>query len=164
MYQTPPQYSPVMPYETPRPPRHRLPLFLLPPVLFGVLFFGGSYLLTPEPDVEMQSGFAAPPSATAVEAGVNPGSPERIGLRQAPGAAPGSVLVRVAADGREVPVGATSFHGARLAAVEVGSRVDRALVGPDGTTAVAVGDLFATARSDGRVIPLDVGETDFFGS
>jgi hypothetical protein len=363
MYQTPPQYSPVMPYETPRPPRRRFSLFLLPPLLLGLLLFGGSYLLMPEPDVEVQSGFAfaevdgrdvvlapyarhgargifqmmtqdlfqvrlaatdpatgevlwdtqlsdrllweasvlaagqryaylatdsglivvgladgsvvaegegiaglggafvaartayaydpegrrvlavnatggvvaigldqvvatpvdgptaaqwsgrlsvqpgfaAPTSATAVEAGVNPGSPERIGLRQAPGGAPGSVLVRVAADGREVPVGATVFPGARLvvdgvtavggatghvliehersvddsgitlslvslatgqvtAALEVGSRIDRAAVGPDGTTAVAVHDLFAAARSDGRFIPLDVGRADFFGA
>jgi hypothetical protein len=363
MYQTPPQYSPAMPYESPRPPRRRVLPFALPLVLFAGLFFGGSYLMSPEPDIEMQPGFAfaeidgrdvvlapyerhgvrgmfqmitqdlfqvrlaatdpatgevlwdtqlsdqliweasvlaagqryaylatdsglfvveladgslvaegddvqglggafvaartayaydpenrrvlamnatggvlaigldqvvatpvdaptaaawagrlsvervpaAPPAATGVEAGMNPGSAERVGLRQAPGGTPGSVLVRVTADGREIPVGTTVFHGAQLvvdgvtavgvatghvlvehqrsvndqgialslvslatgqvtATLPVDSRVDRALVGPDGVTAVAVGDVFAAARGDGRVVTLAVGLADFFGS
>ena len=60
MYQTPPQYSPVTPYETGRTVRFRVPLLLplLPLVLFAALFFGGSYALSPEPEVEMQAGFA----------------------------------------------------------------------------------------------------------
>jgi hypothetical protein len=366
MYQTPPQYSPAMPYESPRPPRRRLPFalpFVLPLVLFAGLFFGGSYVMSPDPDIEMQPGFAfaeidrrdvvlapyerhgvrgmfqmitqdmfqvrlaatdpatgevlwdtqlsdqliweasvlaagqryaylatdsglfvveladgtvvaegddveglggafvaartayaydpenrrvlamnatggvlaigldqvvatpvdaptaaawagrlsvehvpaAPPSSTGVEAGMNPGSTERVGLRQAPGGTPGSVLVRVTADGRVTPVGTTVFHGAQLvvdgvtavgvatghvlvehqrsvndqgialslvslatgqvtATLPVDSRVDRALVGPDGVTAVAVGDVFAAARGDGRVVTLAVGLADFFGS
>jgi hypothetical protein len=363
MYQTPSQYSPLPPYETPTPPRRRLlPLLLFPPVLIALLFFGGSYAASPEPEVEMQAGFAfaeidgrdvvlapysrhgvrgmfqmmtqdlfqvrlaatdpatgevlwdthlaegllweasvlaagqryaylatdsglvvvaladgavvaegagvqglgnafasvrtayaydpenrrvmamtatggvlavgldevvaapvdrqtaatwsdrlsvergpgAPTSATGVEATLNAGT-ERIVLRQAPGGAPGSVLVRVTADGREIPVGATAFQGARLvvdgvtavaaatghvlvehqrsvndpgvalslvslatgqvtATLAVDSRVDRALVGPDGVTAVAAGELLAAARGDGRVVPLDVGLADFFGS
>ncbi|KOX31025.1 hypothetical protein ADK67_09040 [Saccharothrix sp. NRRL B-16348] len=363
MYQTPQQYSPVMPYETPPPPRRRvLPLLLLPPVLLALLIFGGSYAVSPEPDVEMQAGFAfveidgrdvvlapyarhgvrgvfqlmtqdlfqvrlaatdpatgevlwdtqlsdrlsweasvlaagrhhaylatdsglvvvaladgsvvvegagvpglgdafaaartayaydpesrrvmamnaaggvvavrldevtatpvdpqtaaawsdrlsvqrgpgAPTTATGVEAALNGGA-ERIALRQAPGGVPGSVLVRVTADGRELPVGATTFHGARLvvdgvtavaaatghvlvehqrsaddtgvalslvslatgqvtATLTVDSRVERALVGPDGITALTAGEVFAAARGDGRVVPLDVGSADFFGT
>ncbi|MCE6996735.1 hypothetical protein LZG04_18270 [Saccharothrix sp. S26] len=363
MYQTPPQYPPVMPYETPPPPRRRvLPLLLAPLVLFALLFFGGSYAISPEPDVEMQPGFAfaevdgrdvvlapyarhgvrgmfqmmtqdlfqvrlaatdpatgevlwdtqlsdrliweasvlaagrryaylatdsglvvvaladgsviaegagveglgdafaavrtayaydpdghrvmamtatggvvaigldevaatpvdaataaawsgrlsvqrgpgAPTSATGVEALLNSGV-ERVALRQAPDGTPGSVLVRVTADGREVPVGATAFQGARLvvdgvtavaaatghvlvehqrsvndqglalslvslatgqvtATLAVDSRVDRALVGPDGVTALAAGELLAAARGDGQVVPLGIGLADFFGS
>ena len=363
MYRTPQQYPPVMPYESPEPPSRRvLPMVLLPPVLLALLVFGGSYAVAPEPDVEMQAGFAfaevdgrdvvlapyarhgvrgafqlmtqdlfqvrlaatdpatgevlwdtqlsdrlrweasvlaagrrhaylatdsglvvvgladgsvvaegagvqglgdafatvrtayaydpdhrrvmamdtagrvlaigldevvatpvdaqtaaawsgrlsvqrgpgAPTAATGVEATLNAGS-ERIALRQAPGGAPGSVLVRVTADGREVPVGATAFHGARLvvdgvtavaaatghvlvehqrsvedtgfalslvslatgqvtATLAVDARVDRALVGPDGITALTAGEVFAAARGDGRVVPLEVGLADFFGS
>lgn len=363
MYQTPPQYSPAMPYETPRRPRRSILPLALPLVLFAGLFFGGSYLLSPDPDIEVQPGFAfaevegrdvvlapyarhgvrgmfqmitqdmfqvrlaatdpatgevlwdtqlsdqliweasvlaageryaylstdsglfvvgladgelvaegddveglggefvaaraayaydpenrrvlamnatggvlaigldqlvatpvdaptaaewsgrlsverspaAPPTATGVEAGMNPGSTERVALRQAPGGTPGAVLIRVTADGGVIPVGTTAFHGARLvvdgvtavgvatghvlvehqrsvndqgialslvslatgqvtATLPVDSRVDRALVGPDGVTAVAVGDVFAAARGDGRVIALAVGLADFFGS
>jgi outer membrane protein assembly factor BamB len=362
MYQTPQQYQPVMPYESPSPPSRRvLPLLLLPLVLFALLFFGGSYAVSPEPDVEMQDGFAfaevdgrdvvlapysrhgvrgmfqmmtqdlfqvrlaatdpatgevlwdtqlsdellweasvlaagqrnaylatdsglvvvrladgsvlaegagvqglgdafatartayaydpenrrvmamdvtgrvsaigldevvatpvdaqtaaawsdrlsvqrgpgAPTTATGVEAALNAGG-ERIALRQGPGGTPGSVLVRVTADGREIPVGVTTFHGARLvvdgvtavaaatghvlvehqrsvndtgvalslvslatgqvtATLTVDTRVERALVGPDGITALTAGELFAAARGDGRVVPLDVGAADFFG-
>ncbi|PSL53751.1 hypothetical protein B0I31_108198 [Saccharothrix carnea] len=363
MYETPPQYPPVLPYATPSPARRRvLPLALLPLVLFGLLFFGGSYAASPEPDVEVQAGFAfaevdgrdvvlapysrhgargmfqlltqdlfqvrlaatdpatgdvlwdtqlsdqliweasvlaagqrhaylatdsglvivaladgavvaegsevpglgdafaavrtayaydpesrhvmamnaggevlaialdevmavpvdpataaawsgrlsvqrgpgAPTSATGVEAALNAGT-ERIALRQAPNGTPGSVLVRVTADGREIPVGHTAFHGARLvvdgvtavaaatghvlvehqrsvndpgvalslvslatgqvtATLAVDARVDRALVGPDGVTALAAGEVLAAARGDGRVVPLGVGLADFFGS
>ncbi|MEU4762142.1 PA2928 family protein [Actinosynnema sp. NPDC023794] len=362
MYPTPQQYSPMMPYDTPSPRRRRvLPLLLLPPVLFALLFFGGSYAISPEPDVEMQAGFAfaeidgrdvvlapyarhgvrgmfqlmtqdlfqvrlaatdpatgevlwdtqlsdrlvweasvlaagqryaylatdsglivveladgsvvaegagvqglgdafatartayaydrenrrmmamnatggvlairldevvaepvdpqtaaawsgrlsvqrgpgAPTAATGAEAALAGG--ERIALRQAPGGVPGSVLVRVPPDGRELPVGSTTFHGARLvvdgvtavaaatghvlvehqrsvndtgvalslvslatgqvtATLAVETRVERALVGPDGITALTAGEVFAAARGDGRVVPLDVGSADFFGS
>jgi hypothetical protein len=363
MYQTPPQYSPVTPYETGRTIRFRVPLLLplLPLILFAALFFGGSYALSPEPEVEVQAGFGfaevdgrdvvlapysrhgvrgmfqmmtqdlfqvrlaatdpasgevlwdtqlsdglmweasvlaagrryaylatdsglvvvaladgsvvaegagvqglgdafaavrsayaydpegrrvmamtatggvvavgldevvatpvdastaaawsgrlsvqrgpgAPAKATGDEGTLNAGA-ERIALREAPNGAPGSVLVRVTADGRELPVGATAFLGARLvvdgvtavaaatghvlvehqrsvndpgvalslvslatgqvtATLAVDARVDRALGGPDGVTAVAAGDLLAAARGDGRVVPLDVGLTNFFG-
>ncbi|GAA1342406.1 PA2928 family protein [Saccharothrix algeriensis] len=60
-YPTPSAHHPVAPYGTPRP-RRRLPaLVVLPLVLFGGLFFGGSYAVSPEPDVEVQAGigFAA---------------------------------------------------------------------------------------------------------
>ncbi|QQQ78505.1 hypothetical protein IOD16_08630 [Saccharothrix sp. 6-C] len=363
MYRTPQQYSPVMPYETPpRRRRRALPLFLVPPALVALLLFGGSYAVSPEPEVEMQAGFAfaeidgrdvvlapyarhgvrgmfqmmtqdlfqvrlaatdpatgevlwdrqlsdrlvweasvlaagrryaylatdsglvvvgladgsvvaegagvqglgdayatartayaydrensrlmamtatggvlaigldevvatpvdaqtaatwsgrlsvqrgpgAPTAATGVEAALDAGA-ERVALRQAPGAVPGSVLVRVTVDGREVPVGATTFQGARLvvdgvtavaaatghvlvehqrsvndagvalslvslatgqvtATLAVDSRVDRALVGPDGITALTAGEVFAAARGDGRVVSLEVGLSDFFGS
>ncbi|MFE2753267.1 PA2928 family protein [Actinosynnema sp. NPDC059335] len=365
MYETPPQYPPAMPYETPtRRLRFVLPLrlLLLPLVLFAALFFGGSYAIAPEPDVEVQPGFAfaeidgrdvvlapyerhgargmfqlltqdlfqvrlaatdpatgdvlwdtqlsdelvweasvlaagqryaylatdsglvvidladgsvvaegagvqglgdayaavrtayaydpdhrrvmamnatggvvaigldeavavpvdaptaaawagrlsvergpgAPTSATGVEAVLGAGA-ERVALRRAPGGAPGSVLVRVTADGRDLPVGATVFHDARLvvdgvtavaaatghvlvehqrsvndpglalslvslatgqvtATLAVDARVDRALVGPDGLTAIAAGEVLAAARGDGRVVPLDVGLAGFFGA
>ncbi|MEV0678987.1 PA2928 family protein [Actinosynnema sp. NPDC050436] len=57
---TPPQFYPALPYG--KPPRRRGPaLLLIPLVLFAGLFFGGSYLVTPEPDVEAGGtpGFAA---------------------------------------------------------------------------------------------------------
>ncbi|MEU5692851.1 PA2928 family protein [Actinosynnema sp. NPDC020468] len=58
MYPTPQQYSPVAPYETPR--RRRLSfgpfLVVLPLVLFAGLFFGLSFLASPEPDIEVQQG------------------------------------------------------------------------------------------------------------
>ncbi|MBY8850861.1 hypothetical protein K7G98_21700 [Saccharothrix sp. MB29] len=58
MYEMPEQYTPVAPYETPPRPRRRVaPLALLPLVLFAAAFFGGSYLLSPEPDVEVGPGF-----------------------------------------------------------------------------------------------------------
>lgn len=46
----------------------------------------------------------------------------------------------------------------------VGSAVERAVTGPDGTTALAARDEFVLARGDGSLIPLDIGESDFFGS
>jgi hypothetical protein len=153
--------------------------------------------------LSVQRGPGAPAKATGDEGTLNAGA-ERIALREAPNGAPGSVLVRVTADGRELPVGATAFLGARLvvdgvtavaaatghvlvehqrsvndpgvalslvslatgqvtATLAVDARVDRALGGPDGVTAVAAGDLLAAARGDGRVVPLDVGLTNFFG-
>ncbi|WP_433273666.1 PA2928 family protein [Actinosynnema sp. CS-041913] len=55
-YQTPTPYLPVEPYGSPRRVRRSVPLlFLLPLVLFAGLFFGGSYLVSPEPDVEVQA-------------------------------------------------------------------------------------------------------------
>src|SRR6187551_2051107 len=69
MYQSPQNYTPqpfstAVPYEMPRPARRRRKgpiLLLLPFLLFGALFFGFSYLVTPEPDVEVKPGvgFAA---------------------------------------------------------------------------------------------------------
>ncbi|MGC7096838.1 PA2928 family protein [Amycolatopsis lurida] len=46
----------------------------------------------------------------------------------------------------------------------VDSTVEGAVVGPDGTTAVATRDEFVLANGDGSLTHLDVGETDFFGS
>ncbi|MBB5958010.1 hypothetical protein FHS29_004618 [Saccharothrix tamanrassetensis] len=60
-YQAPPVHFPAAPYDTPRF-RRRLPIMLLLPfVLFAALFFGGSYLISPEPDIEVQPdiGFAS---------------------------------------------------------------------------------------------------------
>ncbi|MEO6091209.1 MAG: PA2928 family protein [Umezawaea sp.] len=64
MYQSPQNYTPqpygqAVPYEMPRPRRHvrKGPFLLLLPVLFfGFMFFGFSYLVTPEPDVEVKPG------------------------------------------------------------------------------------------------------------
>ncbi len=57
LHQTPQAYYPVAPYEVPRRKLRRLPfLFLIPIVLFATLFFGGSYLVSPEPDIEVQPG------------------------------------------------------------------------------------------------------------
>ncbi|GLZ37800.1 PA2928 family protein [Actinokineospora sp. NBRC 105648] len=58
MSHLPQSYTPVAPYETPRRARRtfRVPpgfLLLIPLVLFAFLFFGVSYLVTPEPDVEV---------------------------------------------------------------------------------------------------------------
>jgi hypothetical protein len=54
------QYTPpVAPYETPRRQRRHRPLllvFILPPLLFALLFFGGSYLVSPDPDIKVQPG------------------------------------------------------------------------------------------------------------
>ncbi|MBN6033650.1 PA2928 family protein [Amycolatopsis sp. 195334CR] len=46
----------------------------------------------------------------------------------------------------------------------VESAVERAVAGPDGTTALAARDELVLARGDGSLLPLDIGETDFFGS
>lgn len=61
MYQNPPLYVPGPPVAPQPVIRRRRPLpvlLLLPFLLFGLLFFGGSYALAPDPDVEVQSGFA----------------------------------------------------------------------------------------------------------
>ncbi|MEU4806524.1 PA2928 family protein [Actinosynnema sp. NPDC023587] len=62
VYGTPPQYYPALPYGTPPRRFRRGPVIaLIPLVLFACLFFGGSYLVAPEPDVEARGvmGFAA---------------------------------------------------------------------------------------------------------
>ncbi|PRY37839.1 PA2928 family protein [Umezawaea tangerina] len=62
MYQTPQPYTPVAPYEAPRRVRRRFPRFLgvlVPLVFFAFMFFGFSYLASPEPDVHVQPGIAA---------------------------------------------------------------------------------------------------------
>ncbi|MCS7477549.1 PA2928 family protein [Umezawaea endophytica] len=69
MYQSPQDYTPqafskVAPYEMPRPVRRRRKapfLFLIPLLFFGFMFFGFSYLVSPDPDIEVKPGvgFAA---------------------------------------------------------------------------------------------------------
>jgi hypothetical protein len=59
MYQNPPRYVPGPPLSAPR--RRRAPvlaLLLAPFVLFGLMFFGGSYAISPEPAVEVLPGLA----------------------------------------------------------------------------------------------------------
>jgi hypothetical protein len=148
---------------------------------------------------------SAPPKATGAEAVLNPGSQERIMLRQLPFGIPGSELVRLPPDGWPIPVGGTAFDGGRLViaggtaagattghvlvehrrsrndagitlsmvSLEAGqvtgslaleSSVEHAVTGPNGTTAVAARQLLAVALGDGRVVRVDVGATDFFGS
>jgi hypothetical protein len=61
MYQNPPLYVPGPPVVPPLVVRRRRPLIvllLLPFLLFGLLFFGVSYAMAPDPDVEVQPGFA----------------------------------------------------------------------------------------------------------
>ncbi|MGM1058340.1 PA2928 family protein [Saccharothrix sp. Mg75] len=63
MYGMPEQYSPIAPYETPHRRRGglvRVVRFVLPLplVLFALAFFGGTYLLMPEPDAEVHPGVA----------------------------------------------------------------------------------------------------------
>jgi len=70
MYQSPQNYTPQpygqsAPYEMPKPARRRRRkapfLLLLPLLFFGFMFFGFSYLVSPEPSVEVKAGvgFAA---------------------------------------------------------------------------------------------------------
>ncbi|MEU6148667.1 PA2928 family protein [Actinosynnema sp. NPDC047251] len=57
VYGTPPQYYPAMPYGMPPRRSWRGPLIpLIPLALFACLFFGGSYLVASEPDVEAEGG------------------------------------------------------------------------------------------------------------
>ncbi len=64
MYQSPKNYTPqpygdAAPYEMPRPVRHRnagLTLSILILAFFALMFFGFSYLVTPEPRVSAQAG------------------------------------------------------------------------------------------------------------
>jgi outer membrane protein assembly factor BamB len=61
MYQNPPRYVPGPPQAVYRSVARRRPLIvllLLPFLLFGLAFFGGSYAMAPEPDIEVQPGFA----------------------------------------------------------------------------------------------------------
>jgi hypothetical protein len=144
-------------------------------------------------------------AATAEEAAAGPGSPDRIALRDLPFGIPGRELVRVTPNGLRIPVGGTTFSGARLVvdggtavgaatghvlvehrrsasdtgtalslvavdtgqvtgSLEVGSPVERAVAGPDGVAAVAARAVLAVVRGDGRIVRVDVGATDFFGS
>jgi len=60
MYQNPPRYVPGPPVAA-RPVRRRrgfVVLLLLPFVFFALVFFGGSYAISPEPDIEVLPGFA----------------------------------------------------------------------------------------------------------
>jgi YD repeat-containing protein len=148
---------------------------------------------------------AGGPAATAAEAAVGPGSPERITLRDLPFGIPGRELVRIAANGLRIPVGGTAFAGARLVveggtavgtatghvlvehrrsvndtgttlslvsldtgqeatSLDVESPVERAVTGPNGTAAVATRTVLAVVHGDGRVVRVDVGTTDFFGT
>lgn len=60
MYQNPPRYVPgPVAHAVALPPRRRrIVPFVLPFLLFGVLFFGGSYAIAPAPAVEVLPGFA----------------------------------------------------------------------------------------------------------
>lgn len=61
MYQNPPLYAPGPPVVSRPEPRRRrslIVMLLLPFLLFGVMFFGGSYAIAPEPDIEVLPGFA----------------------------------------------------------------------------------------------------------
>lgn len=62
MYQNPPLYAPGPPVAprspAPKPRRSLIVLLLMPFVFFGLVFFGGSYAIGPDPDVEVQPGFA----------------------------------------------------------------------------------------------------------
>lgn len=147
----------------------------------------------------------APPVATAEEAAVRPGSPERIAVRDLPFEIPGRELVRVVTGGRRISVGGTAFHDARLVvdggtaaggatghvlvehrrsvnatgdalsvvaiangqvtgSLDLEAPVERAVTGPDGTTAVAAGGVFAVLRGDGSLHRVEIGATDFFGA
>jgi len=60
MYQNPPPYVPGPPvvYRSVGRRRPLIVMLLLPFVLFGLAFFGGSYAISPEPDIEVLPGFA----------------------------------------------------------------------------------------------------------
>jgi hypothetical protein len=60
MYQNPPLYVPGPPVVHQSVTRRRplIVLLLLPFLLFGLMFFGGSYAMAPDPDIEVQPGFA----------------------------------------------------------------------------------------------------------
>jgi len=60
MYQNPPRYVPGPPVYAASPSvrRRRILPFVLPFVLFGLAFFGGSYAIASEPEVEVLPGFA----------------------------------------------------------------------------------------------------------
>jgi hypothetical protein len=131
-----------------------------------------------------EGSIVGPPAVSGVAAALGPA--DRIALRERP---PGSVLVRTTPDGEEIPVGGTAVGtghvlvqhrrsvnepGITLSAVTlatgrvtgslaVGSRVERAADGPDGTTAVATREVFAVLHTDGRVSRLDIGAADFLG-
>ncbi len=81
------------------------------------------------------------------------------------GAATGHVLVehRDAANG--ITLSMVTLDTGRIAgSVPVEAPVDRAVVGPNGMTAVVARDELAVAHADGRVVSVDVGATDFFGT
>jgi hypothetical protein len=133
------------------------------------------------------------------------GADATVELRPRPGGGPGSVLVRIAADGTETQVGDAAFHGAtivldgetaagaasghvlvkhnrsvndtgsELSAVSlstgavtgslaIDSSPEGAVTRADGTTVVAAGDVLATTGTDGRVVAVAVGRTDFLGN
>jgi outer membrane protein assembly factor BamB len=54
--------------------------------------------------------------------------------------------------------------GQVTSSLAVQSQVERAVVGPHGTAAVAAREVFAVLHGDGRVVRLDIGAADFFGS
>jgi hypothetical protein len=60
MYQNPPLYAPGPPvvHATVRRRRSLTVMLLLPFLVFGLAFFGGSYAIAPEPDIEVLPGFA----------------------------------------------------------------------------------------------------------
>jgi hypothetical protein len=60
MYQNPPLYTPGPPVGYRSVPRRRslTVMLLLPFLVFGLAFFGGSYAIAPEPDIEVRPGLA----------------------------------------------------------------------------------------------------------
>ncbi|HEX6356102.1 PA2928 family protein [Actinophytocola sp.] len=59
MYQNPPRFPPVpTPHEMPRSPRRRLARLIPLLTLFALMFFGSTYVFSPEPTIEIQPGFA----------------------------------------------------------------------------------------------------------
>lgn len=87
--------------------------------------------------------------------------------KAAVGAASGHVLVehqRSVNDGGVALSMVTADNGMVTGSIDVEHAVTRALAGPDGTTVVSTGPDLALAHADGRVIRVDVGVVDFFGS
>jgi len=83
------------------------------------------------------------------------------------GAATGHVLVehRRSVNDSGTTLSVVSLESGQVTgSLAVESQVERAAVGPDGTTAIAAREVFAVARGDGKVVRIDVGAADFFGN
>jgi hypothetical protein len=83
------------------------------------------------------------------------------------GATTGHVLIehRDTVEDRSTTLSVVTLDSGRITgSVTVESPVDRALVGPNGMTAVVARDVLAVAHADGDVVSVDVGATNFFGT
>ena len=83
------------------------------------------------------------------------------------GTTTGHVLIehRDTVEDRSTTLSVVTLDSGRIAgSVTVESPVDRALVGPNGMTAVVARDVLAVAHADGDVVSVDVGATNFFGT